>query len=165
MVNQFSPSYCSNVAPRPLCEVSVFHLDILFMSKWLFSVMLLICFFNSSKPFVYRRSIGRLILFTKSGRSGELRVKRFGTHFIYWLIAAKNDLNSYIFFGFGRLFIESDFPTNSFTPRLISWIPATLFLFVKIHFSPILLPCSCCPRCLKFLFVSLCVRLKILFCY
>ena len=83
-------------------------------------------------------------------------------NFIDWLIEPKNDLNSDIFLGFGRLFIEADFPTNGFTPEFDILNPSHSISFRKnayfSHFTAMFL----LSKMFKILLISLCVRLKIL---
>ena len=70
---------------------------------------------------------------------GELRVDRFRTNFIYWLIEPKNDLNSDMFLGFRRLSIEFDFPTNGFTPEFDILKPSHSISFWKnAHYRHVL---------------------------
>ena len=57
-------------------------------------------------------------------------------NFIYSLIEPKNDLNSDMFLGFGRLFIESNFTTNGFNPEFDILNPSHFVSFWKnAHFS------------------------------
>ena len=133
-----------------------------FLSKRLFSVMLVICYFSSSNASYARRSIVKLNSLREVVVRENLEMISSGriSH-TDWLIQRMNLVRK-CFWDLVGFLLNLIFPPVVLRPNSMSWNPATLFLFGKKHISPILPPYSCCPKCLKCLIISLCVHVMIL---
>ena len=115
IVFHYPPWNCPSVAPKPLCEASVFSFMFSLMSKWLFSVKFTFSDFNFSNAKFYLLSHWYTDCLLSKGRSGEFKSNNFATNLLYSLIKPKNGRSSDTF-SVWDFFIASVFLTIGLTP-------------------------------------------------
>ena len=150
---------CSKHAPRPFLLAShrtlVGHLT----SNNLFSVIDFIASFillNASVWSVFQSSLlcDFKLLFESNGRSGSLRVARFGVNIMRWCMHPMNERSCLSVFGVSNLTIDSHFLLVGIIPFGCILNPSqTKFVFANSHFCSFIARFSLSRR-FRILFIS-----------